>query len=124
MTCLQVRGNALNLGLGTPVAEVLHDRQTGVGGFASLIFNVNPANQLRLVTSVRRDTYRIPNGPDDQAAGIDDNERESNAFVNLSWVRTFSSGKFLTVSPNNGICQSALINAVRHGTRISSVRTT
>jgi outer membrane cobalamin receptor len=92
-------GNRSNLGLGTPVAGVIHDRQTGGGGFASVIFNVNPGNQLRLATSVRRDAYQIPNGPDDQAAGINDMERESDAFVNLSWVRTFSSGMMLTVSP-------------------------
>jgi outer membrane cobalamin receptor len=96
---LSGNGTRSNLGLGTPVADVLHDRQTGGGGFASLIFNVNPANQLRLVTSVRRDSYQIPNGPDDQAAGINDVERESDAFVNVSWVRTFHSGMLLTVSP-------------------------
>src|SRR6202040_2830246 len=92
-------GNRSDLGLGTPVADVLHDRQAGGGGFASLMFNVNPANQLRVVTSVRRDSYQIPNGPDDRAAGIDDVERESDAFVNVSWVHTFQSGALLTVSP-------------------------
>jgi outer membrane cobalamin receptor len=92
-------GNRSDLGLGTPVADVIHDRQVGGGGFASLIFNANPENQLRVVTSVRRDSYQIPNGPDDQAAGIDDAERESDAFVNVSWVRTFKSKMLLTVSP-------------------------
>jgi outer membrane receptor for ferrienterochelin and colicin len=85
--------------LGTPVADVIHDRQTGGGGFASLVFNVNPENQVRVVTSVRRDSYQIPNGPDDQTAGINDVERESDAFVNVSWVRSFHSGMLLTVSP-------------------------
>jgi outer membrane receptor for ferrienterochelin and colicin len=92
-------GNRSDLGLGTPVADVIHDRQAGGGGFTSLIFNVSPENQLRVVTSVRRDSYQIPNGPDDQAAGINDVERESDAFVNVSWVRTFKSGMLLTVSP-------------------------
>jgi outer membrane receptor for ferrienterochelin and colicin len=92
-------GNRSNLGLGTPTADVLHDRESGGGGFASLIFNANPANQIRVVTSVRRDQYQIPNGPDDQAAGIDDVERESDAFVNVSWVRTFATNTLLTVSP-------------------------
>src|SRR6202521_5472938 len=96
---VSANGNRSNLGLGTPVADVIHDRQTGGGGFASLIFNVTPANQWRVVTSVRRDTYQIPNGPDDQAAGINDVERESDAFVNLSWVRVLRSGMLLTVSP-------------------------
>jgi outer membrane receptor for ferrienterochelin and colicin len=96
---VSANGNRSHLGLGTPVADVIHDRQAGGGGFASLIFNVNPANQLRLVTSVRHDSYQIPNGLDDQAAGIDDAERESDAFLNFSWVRTFRSGMLLTVSP-------------------------
>ncbi|HEX7139483.1 MAG TPA: TonB-dependent receptor [Vicinamibacterales bacterium] len=88
-----------DLGLGTPTAEILHDGQAGGGGFASFIYNVDPANQLRLVTSIRHDTYQIPNTPDDQAAGIDDHERETDGFLNLSWVRTFTSGLLLTVSP-------------------------
>jgi outer membrane receptor for ferrienterochelin and colicin len=94
-----VNGNRSDLGLGTPVADVIHDRQAGGGGFASLLFNLNTTNQLRLVTSARHDSYQIPNGPDDQAAGIDDVERESDAFVNFSWVRTFPSGMLLSVSP-------------------------
>ncbi len=91
--------NQSDLGLQTPVADVLHDRQRGVGGFGTLIFNVDPDNQLRLVTSVRRDSYQVPNDLAAQAAGIDDVERESDAFVNLSWVRSFRSGAMLTVSP-------------------------
>jgi outer membrane receptor for ferrienterochelin and colicin len=96
-----VSGNAnrSDLGLGTPVADVIHDRQAGGGGFASLIFNVNPANQLRVVTSVRRDSYQMPNSPDDRAAGINDIEREADAFINATWVRTFPSGMMFTVSP-------------------------
>ena len=96
---VSANGNRSDLGLGTPVADVIHDGQAGGGGFASLIFNMTPENQLRVVTSFRRDRYQIPNGPDDQAAGIDDIERESDAFVNVSWVRTFKSGMLLTVSP-------------------------
>jgi outer membrane cobalamin receptor len=92
-------GNRSDLGLGTPTADVLHDGQTGGGGFATFIFNADPANQLRLVTSLRHDSYEIPNSPDDQAAGIDDHERETDGFVNFSWVRTFEHGVLLTVSP-------------------------
>jgi outer membrane receptor for ferrienterochelin and colicin len=91
--------NYSNLGLGTPTAEVIHDSQIGGGGFASLIYNPNPSNQLRLITSLRHDVYQIPNTPEDQAAGIDDHERETDGFVNFSWVRTFQSGALLTVSP-------------------------
>jgi outer membrane receptor protein involved in Fe transport len=91
--------NRSNLGLGTPVPDVLHDRQSGGGGFGSLLFNATPSNQLRVVTSVRHDVYQIPNDAEAQAAGADDVERESDGFVNLSWVRTWTSGRLLTVSP-------------------------
>src|SRR5579872_4280561 len=56
-------GNRSDLGLGTPTADVIHDRQAGGGAFASLIFNVDPSNQLRIVTSLRKDYYQIPYDP-------------------------------------------------------------
>jgi hypothetical protein len=94
-----VNANRSDLGLQTPVAQVIHDNENGYGGFGSFVYNVNPGNQLRLVTSLRRDYYQIPNTPDQQAAGIRDGEHEGDAFVNFSWVRTFSAGTLLTVSP-------------------------
>jgi outer membrane receptor for ferrienterochelin and colicin len=96
---VSANGYRSNLGLGTPVADVIHDRQAGGSGFASLIFNINPANQLRIVTSIRHDSYQIPNAPDDQAAGINDVEHETDGFVNVTWARTFHAGMTLTVSP-------------------------
>ncbi|HYL10339.1 MAG TPA: TonB-dependent receptor [Candidatus Acidoferrales bacterium] len=92
-------GNRSNLGLESPVGRILHDQQNGFGGFGSLIYNANPKNQLRLVTSLRRDFYQIPNTPEQQAASIRDAQREADAFVNFSWVRTFGRGMLLTVSP-------------------------
>jgi hypothetical protein len=92
-------GNRSDLGLQTPISAVLHDRQDGVSGFGTLIFNVSPTSQLRLATSVRRDSYQVPNDLEAQPAGVGDIERESDAFVNVSWVRTFHSGVLLTVSP-------------------------
>lgn len=94
-----VNGNASQLGLETPVAQILHDDENGLSGFASLIFNPGPANQLRVVASVRHDNYQIPNTPDQQAAGLADVERESDSFVNVTWARTFTGGLLLTVSP-------------------------
>src|SRR5882724_7536164 len=58
-----VNGNRSNLGIQTPVPQVVHDAENGYGGFGSLIFNVDPSNQLRLVTSLRRDYYQIPYDP-------------------------------------------------------------
>jgi outer membrane receptor protein involved in Fe transport len=94
-----VNANRSGYGLEAPVSQVLHDSDYGVGGFASFIFNATPTDQLRLVTSVRHDSYQVPNDPDLQAAGNRDNDHESDAFVNLSWVRTLNPGAVLTMSP-------------------------
>jgi hypothetical protein len=94
-----LNGNRSDLGLETPVGKIIHDRDNGYGGFGSLIFNVDPKDQLRLVTSARHDYYQIPNTPEQQAAGIRDGEHEGDAFVNFSWVRTINSDLLLTVSP-------------------------
>jgi outer membrane receptor protein involved in Fe transport len=94
-----VSGNRSDLGLQPPAAVALHDRQSGLSAFGTFLFNATPNNQLRLVTSIRRDTYQVPNTPEASAAGVDDVEREADGFVNLSWVRSFSSGALLTVSP-------------------------
>ena len=104
---VSVNGNRSNLGLETPVAEVLHDAVNGYGGFGSLIFNVNPSNQLRVVTSVRRDFYQIPYDPDPESSGnqafpsygLRDAQHEADAFVNFSWVHTFNSRLLVTTSP-------------------------
>ncbi|MDX6575833.1 MAG: hypothetical protein QOE96_1786 [Blastocatellia bacterium] len=94
-----VSGNRTDYGLETPVAQVLHDRSNGLSGFTSLIFNPNPKDQFRLVTALRRDFFQVPNDQDAQAAGIRDIERERDAFINFSWVRTLNSKFLLTVSP-------------------------
>lgn len=91
-----VNGNRSNYGIETPVGQIIHDAENGYGGFASFIFNVDPQNQLRLITSLRRDYYQIPNNPGDTIA---DGEHEGDAFVNFSWVRTFNPHAVLTVSP-------------------------
>lgn len=94
-----VNGNRSNLGLETPSTSVLHDLEGGGGAFTSLIFNATPADQLRLVSSVRADHYQVPNSPDDQASGIRDVERERDALLNFSWVHKASHGLVLTFSP-------------------------
>ena len=103
-----VNGNRSNLGIQTPVPQVVHDAANGYGGFGSLIFNVDPSNQLRFVTSLRKDYYQIPYDPELQrsrevrsstAAEPRDGDRESDAILNFSWVHTFNSKLLLTVSP-------------------------
>jgi outer membrane receptor for ferrienterochelin and colicin len=92
-------GNRTDLGLQTPTREVSHDLGSGLGGFASLIYNATASDQLRSVTSLRNDHFQVPNTPGQQGAGIRDLQRERDAFVNFSWVHTFGSGRLLTVSP-------------------------
>ncbi|HLW86611.1 MAG TPA: TonB-dependent receptor [Candidatus Sulfotelmatobacter sp.] len=111
-----VNANRSNLGIQTPVPQVVHDAENGYGGFGSLIFNVDPSNQLRLVTSLRKDYYQIPYDPfpDDienapiaannfaaqyPSIGFRDGDHESDAIANFSWVHTFNSKLMLTVSP-------------------------
>jgi hypothetical protein len=112
-----LNGNRSNLGLQPPTPEVLHDAENGFGGFGSLIFNINPKDQLRLVVSSRRDFYQIPtsNGVINEVEGVPgaifltpyppgtffqaDAEREADTFVSFSWVRTVSPNALLTVSP-------------------------
>ncbi len=106
-----VNANRSNLGIQTPVPQVVHDAANGYGGFGSLIFNVDPSNQLRLVTSLRKDYYQIPydpfpndieNNPGDgqyPSIGLRDGDHESDAIANFSWVHTFNSKLLLTVSP-------------------------
>jgi Carboxypeptidase regulatory-like domain/TonB dependent receptor/TonB-dependent Receptor Plug Domain len=111
-----VNGNRSNLGLQTPVPQVVHDGVNGVGGFGSFIFNANPTNQFRLMTSVRRDYFQVPidpnpndlengsiadNGfsPQYPSIGMRDSQRETDAGVLFTWVHTFNSHLMLTASP-------------------------
>jgi hypothetical protein len=90
-----VNGNRSDLGIATPVAQVIHDAQDGYGGFSTLIFNATPDDQFRFVFSARHDSYDIPNIPG-QAA--DDVQRETDAFAILSWVRKLGADAALTSS--------------------------
>jgi outer membrane cobalamin receptor len=91
-----LNGNRSERGLETPVGQIIRDAENGYGGFGSLIFNINAANQLRLVTSLRKDYYQIPNAPGDMLA---DGEHEADTFVNFSWVHTFPKNWLMTISP-------------------------
>jgi hypothetical protein len=90
-----VNGNRSDLGIATPVVQIIHDAQDGYGGFSTLIFNATPDDQFRFVLSARHDSYDIPNIPG-QAA--DDVQRETDAFAILSWVRKLGADAALTSS--------------------------
>jgi outer membrane receptor protein involved in Fe transport len=96
-------GNRTNLGLQTPTSAVVHDAANGFGGFTSLIFNLDPQDQLRFVAQARRDSYQVPFDPNNALNSpsmmLRDANRENDSFAAFSWVRTFSTGLVLTVSP-------------------------
>jgi hypothetical protein len=111
-----VNGNRSDLGLQPPVPQVVHDAVNGVGGFGSFILNVDPSNQLRLMTSARRDYYQIPYdpNPDDiengsipangfspqyPSIGLRDGQTENDEGVLFTWLHTFNSHLLTTVSP-------------------------
>jgi len=105
-----VNGNRSDLGLQPPVPQVVHDAVNGVGGFGSFIFNVDPSNQLRLMTSVRRDYYQIPYDPNPgdfensnpngyPSIGLRDGQTEVDTGVLFTWLHTFNSHLLTTVSP-------------------------
>jgi len=130
-----VNGNRSNLCIETPVPQTVHDSANGYGGFGTLIFNADPNNQLRLVTSVREDHYQIPYDPNSNdlengasscatadpnaqypSICLRDSDHESDALANFSWVHTFNSKMLLTVSPfyhyNRANYDSALTDPV------------
>jgi hypothetical protein len=108
-----LNGNRSNFGLQPPIEQTYHDAENGFGGFASFMFNLDPKDQLRLVTSLRRDYYQIPYDPDPNSLGntllvesgespsygLRDSEHEPDGYVIFSWVHTFNPNTVLTVSP-------------------------
>jgi len=108
-----LNGNRSNYGLQTPIGQVFHDAENGYGGFASFIYNPNPQDQFRLVTSLRQDYYQIPYDPDPNSIGnqqlvtagespsygLRDGEHETDGYVAFSWIHTFNANLLLTVSP-------------------------
>lgn len=97
-----VDGNRTDLGLQTPTSAVIHDQANGYGGFTSMTYNLDSQDQLRLVAQYRQDFYQIPFDPNDSntlGQFLSDANKEKDAYVLFSWVRTLSPGLVLTVSP-------------------------
>src|SRR5271163_1672070 len=88
-----LNGNRSQYGLQTPIGQVVNDAENGYGGFASFIFNPDPADQFRVTAQLRRDYYQIPIDPDPNSVGnsvypsygLHDSETEPDAYVTFSW---------------------------------------
>jgi outer membrane receptor protein involved in Fe transport len=94
-----VDGSRSQLGLAPPVSQVIHDQNSGVGAFFSFFYNPSAKDQLRWIVSLREDHYQIPNGQDDQAAGIRDLDLERDYLAGFHWTHSFSDGVTFTLSP-------------------------
>jgi outer membrane receptor protein involved in Fe transport len=92
-------GSRSQLGLATPISQVIHDESSGVGGFFSVLYNPSAKDQLRWIGSVRQDHYQIPNVPDDQAAGIRDLDLEQDYLAGFHWTHSFDNGITFTLAP-------------------------
>ena len=102
-----LNGNRSDYGLSPPIAQVFHDATNGYGGFASLIYNRTPKDQLRLVTQLRSDFFQIPYDPDPNSfenqqfdsSRLRDTQHETDGIVSSSWLHTFNSSTVLQLSP-------------------------
>jgi hypothetical protein len=102
-----LNGNRSNYGLQPPIETPVHNASNGYGGFASLIYNHDPANQMRLVTQLRMDYYQIPYdpNPDDwqnqlyDSSGLRDGEHETDGYAAFTWVHNFNTATLLQLSP-------------------------
>ena len=102
-----LNGNRSNYGLQPAVSAPVHDAENGYGGFASLIYNRDPANQLRYITQLRTDFYQIPYDPDPNdwenqlydSSGLRDGEHETDSYGAFTWLHTFSPNATAQISP-------------------------
>ena len=102
-----LNGNRSQYGLQPPIEQPVHDASNGYGGFVSLLYNRDAANQLRLVTQLRSDYYQIPYDPNVDSwqnqlynsSGLRDGEHENDAYAAFTWVHNFNASTLLQVSP-------------------------
>jgi hypothetical protein len=102
-----LNGNRSQYGLQPPIEQPIHDASNGYGGFVSLLYNRDAANQLRFVSQLRSDYYQIPYDPDVDSwqnqlydsSGLRDGEHEHDAYGAFTWVHNFNAATLLQVSP-------------------------
>jgi outer membrane receptor protein involved in Fe transport len=94
-----IDGSRSELGLASPISQVIHDQSSGTGGFLSLLFNPSAKDQFRWIASLREDHYQIPNTQDDQAAGIRDLDLEQDYLGGFHWTHSFADGITFTLAP-------------------------
>ncbi len=102
-----LNGTRSDYGLSTPISSVYHDAANGYGGFASLMYNSTPQDQLRLIMQLRTDYFQIPFDPDPDSYGnqllpsygLRDGQHETDGLVAFTWAHTFNSSTVFELSP-------------------------
>jgi hypothetical protein len=102
-----LNGNRSQYGLQPPIEQPVHDASNGYGGFVSLLYNRDAANQLRFVSQLRSDYYQIPYDPNVDSwqnqlydsSGLRDGEHEHDGYAAFTWVHNFNAATLLQVSP-------------------------
>ena len=102
-----VSGNRSDYGLAPPIEQVFHDANNGYGGFASLVYNWRPRDQLRLISLAHGDYFQIPYDPSStdfealqyNSSGLRDGQHETDVADAFSWLHTFNATTVLQVSP-------------------------
>jgi hypothetical protein len=99
-----IEGNRSDLGLQTPVSQVIHDATHGYGAFTNLQYKPSEHDAVSLVAQWRQDVYQIPDctvplADDPQCVGqFGDVQGEADEFALLSWAHTFANEAVLTSS--------------------------
>jgi hypothetical protein len=99
-----VEGNRSNLGLQTPVSQVMHDDSQGYGAFTHIQYDPSAQDAVSFIAQLRQDDYQIPDctvplGDDPNCVGqLGDVQSEADNFALLSWARTFTNDAVLTSS--------------------------
>jgi hypothetical protein len=99
-----IEGNRSNLGLQTPVSQVIHDDSKGYGAFTNLQYKASEQDAVSFVGQLRQDVYQIPDctvplADDPVCVGqFGDVQSEADNFALLSWAHTFTNNAVLTSS--------------------------
>jgi TonB dependent receptor/Carboxypeptidase regulatory-like domain len=99
-----VEGNRSDLGLQTPVSQVIHDASQGYGAFTNLQYRPGEQDAVTFIGQMRQDVYQIPDctaplADDPVCIGqFGDVQSEADNFALLSWAHTFTDNAVLTSS--------------------------
>jgi TonB dependent receptor/Carboxypeptidase regulatory-like domain len=99
-----IEGNRSDLGLQTPVSQLIHDETHGYGAFTNLQYKPSEQDTVSLVAQLRQDNYQIPDctvplADDPDCVGqFGDVQGEADNFALLSWAHTFANNAVLTTS--------------------------